>query len=109
MERQTVLVTGASTGLGLALARRLIPHDYRVILTARRSSLPRFTEAGITEGEHVHVRALDVTDPSQRHAVVDEADDRWGGIDVLVNNAGVMYRAVLEHVSHDERVAQMDI
>ncbi len=109
MERKTVLVTGASTGLGLALARRLIAADYRAILTSRHGSLARFAEAGIVEGEHVHLRALDVTDAAQRHAVIEEADDRWGGVDILVNNAGVMYRAVLEHVSDDDRVAQMDV
>jgi NAD(P)-dependent dehydrogenase (short-subunit alcohol dehydrogenase family) len=108
-DRKTVLVTGASTGLGLALARRLLATDHRLILTARPRSLPRFAEAGIVEDDRVHVRALDVTDATQRHAVVDEASDRWGGVDVLVNNAGVMYRAVLEHVSDAERVAQMDV
>jgi NAD(P)-dependent dehydrogenase (short-subunit alcohol dehydrogenase family) len=107
--RQTVLVTGASTGLGLALARRLLDTDHRLILTARASSLARFAEAGIIEGTRVHVRALDVTSAAERHRLIEEADDRWGGVDVLVNNAGVMYRAVLEHVSDDERVAQMDV
>ena len=107
--RQTVLVTGASTGLGLALARRLLGTDYRLILTARAASLARFADAGIVEGTRVHVRPLDVTSAAERRAVIEEADDRWGGVDVLVNNAGVMYRAVIEHVSNDERLAQMDI
>lgn len=107
--RQTVLVTGASTGLGLALARRLLATDHRLILTARAGSMARFAEHGIVEDERVHLRVLDVTAAAERHAVVEEADDRWGGVDVLVNNAGVMYRAVLEHVSDDERVAQMDV
>jgi NAD(P)-dependent dehydrogenase (short-subunit alcohol dehydrogenase family) len=109
MERKTVLVTGASTGLGLALAQRLLPTDYRLILTSRAGSMPRFADGGIAEGERIHLRALDVTDATQRHAVIEEADDRWGGVDVLVNNAGVMFRAVLEHVSDDDRVAQMDV
>jgi len=106
-----VLVTGASTGLGLAIARRLIAADTDdvLILTARPSSMPRFAAAGITASERVVLRPLDVTDAGQRHAVVDEADARWGGVDVLVNNAGVMYRAVLEHLEDDERLAQMDV
>jgi NAD(P)-dependent dehydrogenase (short-subunit alcohol dehydrogenase family) len=106
---QTVLVTGASTGLGLALAKRLIAGSYRVILTARASSLPRFADAGIAEGERVHLRSLDVTSPDERAALVEEAEDRWGGVDVLVNNAGVMYRAVLEHLTHEELIGQMDV
>jgi len=108
-DRRTVLVTGASTGLGLALALRLLDTDHRLILTARAGSLHRFAEAGIIEGERVHVRALNVIEPAQRHAVIEEINDTWGGVDVLVNNAGVMYRAVLEHVSDAERIAQMDV
>jgi NAD(P)-dependent dehydrogenase (short-subunit alcohol dehydrogenase family) len=108
---RVIVVTGASTGLGLAVAHRLIAAggDDVLVLTARESSLPRFAEAGITASDRVVLRALDVTDASQRHAVVDEANDRWGGVDVLVNNAGVMYRAVLEHLEDEERLAQMDV
>jgi NADP-dependent 3-hydroxy acid dehydrogenase YdfG len=109
-EPWTVLVTGASTGLGLALSHQLLGSTtHRLILTARASSLHRFGEAGIVESERVWLRPLDVTDCGQRRAVVAEADARWGGVDVLINNAGVMYRAVLEHLSDRERFAQMDV
>jgi hypothetical protein len=109
-ERSTVLVTGASTGLGLALARRLLDvTDHRVILTARASSMDRFAEFGLVEGERVALRVLDVTRADQRRAVVEDAVARWGGVDILVNNAGVMYRSVLEHVSDAERLEQMDV
>lgn len=105
-----VLVTGASSGLGLALARRLLDRaEYRLILTARERSLPRFEDAGIRSGERVWLRPLEVTDRAQRVAVVDEAEARWGGVDVLVNNAGVAYRSVVEHVNEEERLRQMDI
>lgn len=105
-----VLVTGASTGLGLALARLLLAEtDHFLILTARRSSLARFAVEGIVEGERVWIRPLDVTDTAECRAVVAEAEDRLGGIDVLVNNAGVSYRAVVEHVTDEERLAQMHV
>lgn len=105
-----VLVTGASTGIGLALARRLRDDtDHHLILTARESSLPRFGEHGIEENERVWLRRLDVTDAAQRREVVREAMRRCGGVDVLVNNAGVSYRSVTEHVSDSERIAQMDV
>lgn len=108
---RVIVVTGASTGLGLAIARRLLAADRDdvVILTARPSSLARFAEAGIAASDRVLLRALDVTDAAQRHAVIDEATERWGGVDVLINNAGVMYRAVLEHLEDDDRLAQMDV
>jgi short-subunit dehydrogenase len=92
-----VLLTGASAGLGLATARVLLGERCRLVLTARAESLGRFQTAGLGETERVHIRALDVTIASERDAVVAELTDRWGGVDVLINNAGVAYRAVLEH------------
>jgi NAD(P)-dependent dehydrogenase (short-subunit alcohol dehydrogenase family) len=109
--RRTVLVTGASTGLGLAIARRLIAADTGdiLVLTAREASLPRFAQAGIRPGERLALLPLDVTIASQRRAVVDEVAARWGGVDVLVNNAGVMFRAVLEHCADADQLAQMAV
>jgi short-subunit dehydrogenase len=106
-QRDTLLLTGASTGLGLALARRLLGSSYRLVLTAREQSLERFAAAGIAESENVHLRPLDVADSEQRHRVVEEAADRWGGVDVLINNAGVAYRAVVEHFPDDPLFDQM--
>ena len=106
----TVLLTGASTGIGLAVARRLLDTtEHRLILTARESSLERFGAAGIAEGPRVRLRALDVTHPDERVEVVREAERDWGGVDVLINNAGVSYRAVVEHVRDRERLAQMQV
>jgi short-subunit dehydrogenase len=104
-----VLLTGASTGLGLALARELRSADFRLILTARARSLGRFAEQGLLEDERLWIRPLDVTSTVERERVVDEAESRWGGVDVLVNNAGVAYRSVVEHVHDGERLAQMDV
>lgn len=104
-----VLITGASTGIGLALARRLLATtDRDLVLTARRESLGRFERAGITESERVTLLALDVTSAADRRAVV-EALEETGGVDVLVNNAGVAYRAVVEHVREEDRLRQMNV
>ena len=105
----TVLITGASTGIGLAIARALCKTQCRVILTARKESLPRFDMHEVTASEHVRIRALDVTSESDRERVLEEAERDWGGVDVLINNAGVSYRAVVEHVVEEERLAQMDV
>jgi short-subunit dehydrogenase len=104
-----VLVTGASTGLGLALARRLVQSEHRLVLSARKESLPRLALAGIAESERVRIRALDVTVLEQRLAIVEEIERELGGVDVLVNNAGQMYRAVLEHLSDIEQFVQLDV
>jgi len=109
-ERPVVLLTGASAGLGLVIAQQLIARDrYRLILTAREPSLSRFAGHGIHEGPHLRLRPLDVTHDDERRAVVDEALAQWDGIDVLINNAGISYRAVVEHVHHRERVEQLDV
>jgi hypothetical protein len=106
----TVLLTGASSGIGLALSRLLLPlARYRLILTARASSLPRFAAAGIHESDRGRLRPMDVTVDDHRVAVVEEALQDWDGVDVLVNNAGIAYRAVVEHVTDEERMEQMGI
>ena len=106
---KTVLITGASTGLGLATAHALSKTEYRVFLTARPSSLPRFDMHEVRESDRVRIRPLDVTSAEQRAAIVEEAERDWGGIDMLINNAGITYRAVVEHVTEEQRIAQMDV
>lgn len=109
-KRWTVLVTGASTGLGLAIARLLLERtDHRLVLTARRSSLDRFAFEGIGESERVLLRPLDVSDGAQRITLVRELERRFGGVDVLVNNAGISYRSVLEHAEPSELEDQMGV
>ncbi|MFT5197963.1 MAG: short-subunit dehydrogenase [Planctomycetota bacterium] len=107
---QTVLITGASTGLGWAIAQELLAKTaHRLILTARPSSIPRFKELGIEDGERIWVRPLDVTDEAQRDRVVTEIEAEFGAVDVLINNAGLSFRSVVEHVADDELRAQMDV
>ena len=96
-----MLLTGASSGLGLALARQLMDCGYRLILTSRPESLERFGRESIAESEFVHLRALDVCSAVHRKALVGEIVERWGGLDVLINNAGIAYRTVVEHWDED--------
>ncbi len=108
--RRVILLTGASTGVGLALSREL-SKDERVhlVLTARASSLSRFGELGIAETSRLWLRALDVTSDSDRRAVVQEIEEELGGVDVLVNNAGITYRTVAEYATPLELSHQMAV
>ncbi|MDP2314525.1 MAG: SDR family NAD(P)-dependent oxidoreductase [Pseudomonadota bacterium] len=104
----TVLVTGASVGVGLELTRLLLLTHHRLALTARASSLERFAAEGIVESDRVLFLPLDVTVPEEREAAVRAIEARWGGVDVLVNNAGVSYRAVAEHTPDVDMMIQLD-
>ena len=109
LDRRVVLVTGASTGIGLALAKALSKTSLRVALTARSASLPRFSEQGLEEHEDLLIRALDVTRAAEANRVVAEIRQRWGGVDILINNAGVAYRAVMEHLEDEDEEEQFHI
>ena len=104
-----VLVTGCSSGVGLSLIRKLWNSHYRVIATARESSLEEILKAPFTETSRFIIRPLDITISKQRRAIVAEAESLWGGVDVLVNNAGIAYRAVAEHMSDADDVMQMAV
>lgn len=107
-EISTVLITGASAGIGLELAKLLLGSSHRLVLTARAPSLERFAREGIADGDRVMLLPLDVTIEAERRAAIAAVADRWGGVDVLVNNAGLSYRAVAEHVTEADRLAQLD-
>lgn len=106
---KTVLITGATTGIGLATARLLLDKPYHLILTARESSLDRFSQVGLQENQKLWFRKLDLEDSKQRRAVIEEIDQTLGGVDVLINNAGISYRSVVEHVQEKERLHQMAV
>lgn len=98
-EKSVVLITGASTGIGLALCKLLHRHhQYRIVATARTSSLQRFAAAGLHDDKHLMLYALDVTNPEQQAACIQATEERFGSVDILINNAGVCHRAVFEHL-----------
>ena len=85
------LVTGASSGIGVATARRLAGEGAAVVLVARRRSRMEAIAAEIEQaGGMASVVEVDITDPVQAEAAVRQAVQRLGRLDTLVNNAGVM-------------------
>jgi NAD(P)-dependent dehydrogenase (short-subunit alcohol dehydrogenase family) len=93
-------ITGCSTGLGRALATTVLARGETVVLTARNPA--SIEDLATSYPDTSLALALDVTDGAQRHEAVDSAVKRFGGIDVLVNNAGHGYRAAVEEASDDQ-------
>jgi NAD(P)-dependent dehydrogenase (short-subunit alcohol dehydrogenase family) len=102
----TWLITGCSTGLGRALAEAVIEAGHNAVVTAREAA--RVSDLADAAPQRVLPAALDVTKPEQAAAAVQQADERFGGIDVLVNNAGYGYRAAIEEGDDTEVRALFD-
>lgn len=88
------LITGASSGLGHALAKAVLQHGHRAVLTAR-NTVPLETLASAYPAT-AFVEALDITRSEQITDVVRKAEAHFGSVDILVNNAGVGYLAAVE-------------
>ncbi len=104
-ESKTVLITGASSGIGEATARRLAGLGHRVLLGARRTDRLAALAAELrAAGAAVAFRELDVTSLDSVHAFAAAGVEEYGRVDVLVNNAGVMPLSPIE----DLRIAEWE-
>ena len=101
-ENPVWFITGCSTGFGRELATQALERGYRVVVTARK---PDEVEALAAKGEAL-VLKLDVTDQNQIDTAIKAAEKQFGGIDVLVNNAGIGYFAAVEE-SEEKEVRRM--
>jgi NADP-dependent 3-hydroxy acid dehydrogenase YdfG len=104
---KVVLVTGASSGIGEATTRELAAAGARLFIGARRGD--RLKALAEELGEAVSWRTLDVTDGADFDAFVDAAAARFGRVDVLVNNAGVMPLSPLAAGKRDEWKRMIDV
>jgi NAD(P)-dependent dehydrogenase (short-subunit alcohol dehydrogenase family) len=106
------VVTGASSGLGVAIARGLAEAGADVVLAARRADRMATTEALVrAAGRQALAVAADVADPDACHTVAKAAAERFGRVDVLVNNAGVgaAEPASRETPDHFRRIVEVNL
>jgi gluconate 5-dehydrogenase len=97
------LITGSSTGIGLALAKGLAGAGAHVVLNARNEE--RLSEAVgqlLDQGASAHAANFDVTDPEDVERAIENIESRIGPIDILVNNAGMQRRAPLEQFTQSQ-------
>lgn len=99
--RRVALVTGAATGIGLAIAIALAGDGFDLGLTAE-VDLTEAEEAVLTKGRESHSFVADLVQPSRAADVVESVIDRFGRLDVLVNNAGVTLTKSIEDSSEDD-------
>ncbi|WP_068824665.1 SDR family NAD(P)-dependent oxidoreductase [Pseudomonas sp. BMS12] len=85
----TVIITGASSGIGLAIAETFLAQGYNVVGNARNAARLEQTLAALNCGERFLAVAGDIAEPNTARQLVTHAVQRFGRIDVLVNNAGV--------------------
>jgi len=103
---KTWFITGASRGLGIDIAKAALAAGDRVVATGRQRAQ---VGAGLgPDGDRLLTLALDVTDAAQARAAVAQAVARFGGIDVLVNNAGYGHMGYFEETAPEDVQAQFD-
>lgn len=96
--RKTVIVTGASQGIGAGVAKAFVERGYNVVANSRRMS--ESTE--VTASDHVALVDGDIGDPATADRIVEAALSRFGSIDVLVNNAGIFFaKAFTDYTAQD--------
>ena len=98
--QRTVLLTGASRGIGRSIARRLLKDGYRLSLGLRDPEALRGTDL---DGKTVLLHAYDASDPGSAEAWVSATDRHWGGIDTVIHCAGILHRTPLLFADGEEQ------
>lgn len=107
---QRVWITGASSGIGEALAQAFAIQGARVLLSARRQSELERVRQSLPHPERHAVVPLDLTDPDQITAAAERVQREFGGVDILVNNGGISQRSRVAdtELAVDRRVMELN-
>jgi NAD(P)-dependent dehydrogenase (short-subunit alcohol dehydrogenase family) len=103
---KTWFITGASRGIGLEIARAAIASGHNVVATARN---PSSIEAALGQSDRLLAHPLDVTDAAASVTAAQVAQERFGSIDVLVNNAGYGHLGWFENSTDEQVRAQFEV
>jgi NADP-dependent 3-hydroxy acid dehydrogenase YdfG len=110
IEQKVVVITGASSGIGEATARSLAQQGAKVVVGARRTERLAILAADIrAQGGVAEYCAVDVRQQAQVQALVDFAREKFGRVDVVINNAGVMPLSALEELKIEEWERMIDV
>jgi NAD(P)-dependent dehydrogenase (short-subunit alcohol dehydrogenase family) len=103
-ENKTWLITGAGRGMGLDIAKAALAAGHNVVATGRN---PDAVAEALGDADDLLVVQLDVTSTQDAEAAVKAAVDRFGGIDVLVNNAASFYAGFFEELTPEQMERQI--
>ncbi|PHQ28101.1 SDR family oxidoreductase [Leeuwenhoekiella nanhaiensis] len=110
LSNKTVIVTGASSGIGEATAKKLAASGANVVITARRTErLEELKNAIEKDGGKALVVTADVTSKEDWKGVMDQTHQTFGKVDVLINNAGLMPLSFVENLKTDEWDKMVDV
>ncbi len=105
--KEVILITGCSSGIGIALAKKLYDlNEFKVVITARSKSIEMLKNQ-FKENSCFIIREMDLNKSDHVNNLVSEVFNLWGRIDILVNNAGVCYRSVVEQMDEKSELQQM--
>jgi NADP-dependent 3-hydroxy acid dehydrogenase YdfG len=109
LQDRVTVVTGASSGIGAAVARALAREGAHVALAARRNDALLEVQAGLKDGARSLVFPADVTDRAQVGSLISRAEEELGPVDVLVNCAGVMYYTLMKNLREEEWARTVEV
>src|SRR5699024_4449528 len=103
MKDKVVIVTGGSSGLGKYMAKDFVDHGAKVVITGRNEERLEQANQEMMNGEgEVYPIQMDVSKVDDIHSTVQTVLEKWGRIDVLVNNAGVRLTTGVENITEEE-------
>ncbi|WP_282611202.1 SDR family NAD(P)-dependent oxidoreductase [Pelagibius sp. Alg239-R121] len=108
-KEKTVVVTGGNKGIGLAIARRFGNEGARLAIASVESNVVEAARSLEDEGIAARGVVCDVTDKEAVRALYDEAEDAFGGVDISVQNAGIITIAKVENLTEQEWDSTMDV
>ena len=109
LQDRVAVVTGASSGIGAAVASALAREGARVALAARRNDALHEVQAGLEGGARSLVFPADVTDRARVGSLISRTEEELGPVDVLVNCAGVMYYTLMKNLREEEWVRTVEV
>jgi len=110
VEGKVAIVTGSGRGIGRAVAELFAAHGARVVVNDLKAEVAEEAASAIRgRGGDVHVVAGSITDPKFPDRLVKEAVDRFGALDVIVNNAGYTHDGVIHKMSDEQWYAMIDV